>query len=266
MRIIFPKEHGSWAILLIPFLIGAKIGGRFEIKTLIFLISVLALFLAYQSMVITAKSKLQISKERLKDAITSLFIFLPVVAISSYALLFYFKLYGLLTFGIVVIIAFLIQLYLSKLHLDKKIAGQLFSMAILVITAPSTYYVQTGKFDFITLKIYLLNLIFFGSGIIYVRMKISAIAGKKDKFTFREKIFIGKYNIAYHITILFLLIILFVKNSINFLMFTGFLPIIIHSLMGTFLLKKKVNFKKLGWTETIYSILFAVMVIIGFQK
>ncbi len=264
--IILPKEHGSWAILLIPFIIGAKIGGEFEIKTLLFLISVLAIFLAYQPTTMVAKSKLRISNENLKDAINSLLIFLPLAIVPSLVLLFYFKLYGLLVFGAIGILAFLIQLYLSKLNLDKTPTGQLFSMSMLVMTAPSAYYVQTGKFDDIMLNLYLLNLIFFGSGIIYVRTRISALATKKDKFTLNEKLFIGKYNIAYHISILILLTALFVRGSIGVLIFIGFLPVIIHSIMGTFMLEKKVKFKRLGWIETIYSILFAIMTIIEFRK
>lgn len=264
--IIFPKEHGSWAILLVPFIIGAKIGGGFEIKTLIFLISVLAIFLAYQPATIIAKSKLRISNENLKDAINSLFIFLPLAIVPSLVLLFYFKLYGLLVFGAIGITAFLIQLYLSKLNLDKTPAGQLFSMSMLVMSAPSAYYVQTGKFDDVMVNLYLLNLIFFGSGVIYVRMRISALATKKDKFTLNEKLFIGRYNIAYHIAILILLVALFLKGSIGILIFIGFLPVIIHSIIGTFLLERKVKFKNLGWIETSYSILFAVMMIIEFRK
>lgn len=264
--VIFPKEHGSWAILLIPFIIGAKVGGGLEIKTLLFLISVLAIFLAYQPSTMIAKSKLWKSNEKLKDAINSLFIFLPPAIIPSIVLLFYFKLYGLLVFGAIGIIAFLIQLYLAKLNLDKTPGGQLFSMSMLVLTAPSAYYVQTGKFDALMVQLYLLNLIFFGSGIIYVRMKISAIATKKEKFTLNEKLFIGRYNIAYHILILFLLGVLFFKGSIGFLIIVGFLPVVIHSIMGTFMLERKVKFKKLGWIETIYSILFAVMMIIELRK
>ncbi len=264
--IILPKEHGSWAILLVPFIIGAKIGGEFEIKTLLFLISVISIFLAYQPATMIAKSKLKISNENLKDAIKLFFFSLPFAIIPSFILVFYFKLYGLLIFGIIGFVAFLIQLYLAKLNLDKTQGGQLFAMSMLVLTAPSAYYVQSGKFDLILLQLYFLNLIFFGSGIIYVRMKISALATKKDKFNLNEKLFIGRYNIAYHIAILILLIVLFAKGSIGLLIFVGFLPVIIRSIMGTFMLERKVKFKKLGWIETIYSILFAIMMIIEFRK
>jgi hypothetical protein len=260
--IIFPKEHGSWAILLVPFVIGAKIGGGFDIKTALFLISVLSIFLSYQPATMIAKSKLKISTENLKDAIKSLFLFSPFALIPSLILIFYFKLYGLLIFGLIGLLGFAVQLILSKRNLDKTQGGQIFAMSLLVLTAPSAYYVQAGNFDLTMLQLYLLNLIFFGSGIIYVRMKISALATKKDKFSLSEKLFIGRYNIAYHITILILLATLLIKGSIGPLIFASFLPVIIHSIMGTLLLERKVKFKRLGWIETIYSILFAVLMII----
>jgi len=66
--IIFPKEHGSWAILLIPFLMGAKIGGGFDIKIVLFLVSVLSIFLAYQPALMLAKLRLKISSENVNKA------------------------------------------------------------------------------------------------------------------------------------------------------------------------------------------------------
>jgi hypothetical protein len=264
--IIFPREHGSWAILLVPFIIGAKIGGGFDIKTLLFLISILSIFLAYQPATMLVKSKLKISNENVKDALNSLFVFLPFALIPSLILIFRFELYGLLIFGAVGFVAFLVQIYLAKLNLDKTYGGQLFAMSMLVMSAPSAYYVQTGRFDLTLLQLYFLNLMFFGSGIIYVRMKISALATKKDKFTLQEKLFIGRYNIAYHLAILFLIGVLFLNGSIGILIFAGFLPVVIHSIMGTFMLERRVKFKKLGWIETLYSILFAVMMIIEFKK
>lgn len=264
--IIFPREHGSWAILFIPFLIGAKIGGGFDVKMLLFLISVLSIFLSYQPALMLAKSKLKVSSENVRDALNSLFVFLPFVFVSSAVLIFYYKLYGLLIFGAIGATAFLVQLYLARLNLDKTQGGQLFAMSILVMTAPSAYYVGVGKFDLIMVQLYFLNLMFFGSGIIYVRMKISALATKRDKFTLNEKLFIGRYNIAYHVAILFLVVVLFIRGSIGLLIFAGFLPVIIHSIMGTFMLERKVVFKRLGWIETVYSILFAVMMIVEFGK
>ncbi|MEN3037954.1 MAG: YwiC-like family protein [Candidatus Kryptonium sp.] len=264
--LIFPKEHGSWAILLIPFIIGAKLGGGFDIKSIIFLVSVLSIFLSYQPALMLAKSRLKISSENVKDAISSFLLFVPFAVIPSLILIFYFNLYGLLIFGVIGIVAFLIQLYLAKLNLDKTYGGQIFSIAVLVLTAPSAYYVGVGQFEPLMLQIYFLCLMFFGSGIVYVRTKISALATKKEKFTFSEKIFIGRYNLVYHFAILFLIAVLFVRGSIGWLTFAGFLPVIIHSLIGMFLLERKVVFKRLGWIETIYSILFAIMVIIEFGK
>lgn len=264
--IIFPREHGSWAILIIPFIIGTKIGGEFGVKALLFFASVISLFLAYQPATMIAKSKLRISSENLNDAVKSLLLFFPLSLIPSAILIFHYKLYGLLIFGVIGIIAFFVQLYLAKLNLDKTQGGQLFAMSVLVLTAPSAYYVQTGSFDATLIQLYFLNLIFFGSGIIYVRMKISALATKKDKFTLSEKIFIGRYNIAYHLAILVLITALFIKGSIGLLILVGFLPVIIHSIMGTFMLERKVKFKRLGWIETVYSILFAIMIIIEFRK
>ncbi|CUS76814.1 YwiC-like protein [Candidatus Kryptonium thompsonii] len=264
--IIFPKEHGSWAILLIPFLMGAKIGGGFDIKIVLFLVSVLSIFLAYQPALMLAKLRLKISSENVKDALKSFLVFLPFAVLPSLVLIFYFKLYGLLLFGLIGLIAFFLQLYLAKLNLDKTQGGQLFAMSVLVMTAPSAYYVGIGRFDLIMLQLYFLNLIFFGSGIVYVRMKISALATKKEKFTLSEKLFIGRYNIAYHVAILILISALFAFNSVGLLTFLGFLPVIIHSIMGTFMLERKVKFKKLGWIETVYSILFAIMVIIEFSR
>ncbi len=41
-----PREHGAWAVLYGPFLIGAASVGRFDVEILIFLVAVTAFFLA----------------------------------------------------------------------------------------------------------------------------------------------------------------------------------------------------------------------------
>ena len=266
MKLILPKEHGSWAILLIPFIAGARIGGELSIPVILFLISVITLFLSYQPLMMILRSKLKISDENIKDAVSSLIIYAPFIFVPASLLILIYGLVELLIFGIAGLVFLAVQLYLARRRLDKTLTGQLFSTSALVMTAPSAYYVSSGRIDETALMIYLLNLLFFGSGIVYVRMKIEAVARKRGFISIREKLYIGRFNIVYHILIIFFIILLFKTGSINLLTLLSFAPITIHSIAGTFFLKERVNFKHLGWLETIYSIIFALALIIEFSN
>ncbi|MBI4299863.1 MAG: YwiC-like family protein, partial [Chloroflexi bacterium] len=45
-KTLIPKEHGAWAMLLVPFVIGAAVAGRWDLKVTLLLVSVLCLYVA----------------------------------------------------------------------------------------------------------------------------------------------------------------------------------------------------------------------------
>ncbi|MGH7495299.1 MAG: YwiC-like family protein [bacterium] len=44
---IIPKEHGAWAVLLVPLLVGASVAGRFNLDVLYLTLSALSGFMSY---------------------------------------------------------------------------------------------------------------------------------------------------------------------------------------------------------------------------
>ncbi|MGH7495298.1 MAG: nitrous oxide reductase family maturation protein NosD [bacterium] len=141
----------------------------------------------------------------------------------------------------------------------KTILSDLISVAGLTLSAPSAYYVATGKLDQTAALLWLLNFLFFGSGIVYVHTKLRAAALKKPHFSFGEKLRLGKLNLIYHLIVLVIVGILAVKNFTPLFAFVAFVPMTIHAIYGTVKLSSTVRFENLGLILLLHSFSFALL-------
>ncbi|MGH7599442.1 MAG: YwiC-like family protein [bacterium] len=160
---IIPKEHGAWAVLLVPLLVGASVADRFGLNVLYLALSALSGFMklcarANDSAPFFVAPQ---GKEKLQAAIfwsggclgiATLFI-LP---------LFLQKLWMLLGIGMVGMISFFGNFILVRRY-TKTILSDLISVAGLTLSASSAYYVATGDLNQTAALLWLLNFLFFGT-------------------------------------------------------------------------------------------------------
>lgn len=163
-RPILPNEHGAWAILLVPLLVGAQVGGGFGWLGLFFTISSLAVFLSY----IPARTLLRhllghaASADKVKAARRWLGIYLFVAAAFGLPLLLSAGRWLLLPIGVLGLCCFLLSFVVSQ-NRQKTIGSDLVAVVGLTLTAAGAYYVTSGNFDGTALVLWLLNSLFFGS-------------------------------------------------------------------------------------------------------
>jgi len=260
---VIPKEHGAWAILFVPLLIGAQLGGGFGWFTLTFALSSLGIFLSYlpaQTFLHEAFSKTR-HHERLIAArrwtaiyLTAGVIFgLPVLAIRARWLL--------ISIGFVSIGCFLVNFVLSKSR-SKTITRDLVSVLGLTLTGPSAYYVVSGQLDTTAFIVWLLNFLFFGSCVFYIHMRIEALAAKKSRWSFPDRFACGSLNLTFHAVMIAILLLLIVQRLTPPLMVLAFAPITIHAILGTVKLASEADFRKLGLTLLGHSVVFMILLLI----
>ncbi|MGH7602242.1 MAG: YwiC-like family protein, partial [bacterium] len=260
---IIPKEHGAWAVLLVPMIAGASFAGRFNLNVLYLALSALGGFMSYVPVQTILRHFFVApqGKEKLQAAIfwsggclgiATLFI-LP---------LFFQKLWMLLGIGMAGMISFFGNFILVRRY-TKTILSDLISVAGLTLSAPSAYYVATGKLHQAAELLWLLNFLFFGCGIVYVHMKIHASAMKKSELSLDEKLRLGKLNLIYHLIVLAIVGILVIKNFTPLLAMAAFAPMTVHAIYGTFKLSSTVRFKNLGLILLAHSLVFALLLAIG---
>ena len=255
---IIPKEHGSWAVLLVPLVVGTNVSGVSSLSFVLLALSVIAIFLAYLplEMLLGIKfGKSRVSEEHHAARFWS-------IAYLSAGLLFVFPLllegyWALVAIAVLGTISFLVSFFLG-IGRPRNVGSDLVAVAGLTLTAPSAYYVITRSLDGHAITLWLLNFLFFGSGIVYVHMKMRAKAMGKSKLGWLERISIGKLNLIYHGVVVTAVFTLASLHLTKFAALFAFVPMIVHAVLGTVRLSQNVRFKTLGYLLLAQSIVFAI--------
>ena len=263
---IIPKEHGAWAVLFVPMIVGASVADRFNLNAVFLGLSALAMVLSYVPMqtILRQLFTAPIGPDKLRPAIFWAMVYLGLGALFIFPLALQ-KLWLLAGFAILGGLFFLANFILTRRY-AKTIFSDLIATLGLTLSAPSAFYVITGKLDQIAILLWLLNFLYFGCGMVYVHMKIRASVLKKPALSFGEKLGLGKLNLVYHAVVLAIALFLALKNFTSLFAVLAFVPMTIHAIYGTLKLSSAVRFKNLGLLLLAQSIIFALIFVIGLSS
>ncbi|MDP1675622.1 MAG: YwiC-like family protein [Bacteroidota bacterium] len=258
---IITREHGSWAVLFVPMLIGVVYAGSFSINILLLACSALGIFLSYAPIhsVLREFSGISQGNEKVRASIiwAIIYVFAGILFIIPLFLQGY---YHLIAFAVLGATSFFGNYFLT-IKIQKSIVSDLIAIAGLTLSAPSAYYIATGLFDVNGAVLWILNFLFFGCSVFYVHMKIKVSALKKDRLPLREKLTLGKLNILYHLFVVSVVIILSLYHYTPLTATLAFVPMFVHAIYGTMNLSGSIKFKKLGILLLAQSILFGVVLV-----
>jgi len=261
-RPIITKEHGSWAVLLIPMAVAAGTVGAFNVNALILVFASLGVFMSYVPVHSILREVLKRSPhwEQIRPAVIWGSLYSGIGALAA-APLFLQGYWFLLALGAVGSGFFFVNFVLTR-QLQKSILTDLIGVAGLTLGAPAMYYVLTRWLDETAFVLYLLSFLFFGSSVCYVHMKIEITKTKKSDWTFSEKLTAGRLNLAYHIIVIAIVVALSFYRLTPAMAVLAFTPMTIHAIWGTYRLSSRVSFSRLGFALLAQSIVFSLLWII----
>lgn len=250
---VIPKEHGAWAVLLVPLAVSAIIAERVTMDLLLLTASALSFFLAYQPVQSLLRGRSGDPRNR-----------------------FWVGVYGVagLAFGVPLLVrgfhllvpvaAFAVGCFLLSVKLARgrrKSAGADFCAVIgLTMGGPSAAYVLNGSLRLDDVLVWILHVLFFGSGVIYVHMKLKATGLKNVHLDLRQRIGLGALNLAYHGFVLAVVSVLVVTQYTPLFAVAAFVPVTVHAVLGTLRLSQTVRFRRLGFILLAHSILFGILI------
>ncbi len=189
---MLPKEHGAWAMLLIPYLLGTASAGWGGWDSWLLLASVLLLFSSSRPLELVLQRPVQPPRihraggdldpgaappihanelgARRRRAFLRLALYLGLGGISGMLLLLQFQRWGLLPIGGAAGAILAAQLPLRRRRLDRTWPSRLLSIAALSATGPAAYYVSSGVLDHRAFAVWLLSAIYSGASVFYVRL------------------------------------------------------------------------------------------------
>ncbi|MFB3920975.1 MAG: YwiC-like family protein [Terriglobia bacterium] len=263
---VFPREHGAWGMLLVPFMTGAWIGfagGRGFYPLILFLAASLALFCLRTPLEIwlqTSPLRAQTPVERQAVAY-SIFAYAALATAAVGILLGYERAYGLLALGAVVGVLFGAQAILKKLGRQTRMTAQLIGSLGLTSTAAGAYYVVAGQFDSRALVLWGANWLFAANQIhsVQVRIHSARAASRAEKFAR------GNGFLAAQVLTILLLAAAWRLGGLPGAAALAFAPSLIRGFLWFLRRPAPLEIYRLGYGELANALIFGVLFILGFQ-
>jgi hypothetical protein len=256
---IIPKEHGAWAVLLVPVAVAASAAGTFPPDLILLTLSMLAVFMSH----IPAQNLLgnmpgqPHNREKMRQSRFWAAIYLVAGAVFVAPLLAK-GLWLLMAFGVLGAVGFFGNLFLTR-RSHKTVGSDLVAVASLTLSAPAAYYVASGSTGRVAVLLWVLNTLFFGCSVLYVHMKIRVAGLQKPELRCVEKLSLGKLNVLYHVAVLSVVGIMALEHYTAQFAFLAFVPMSIHAVYGTLKLSGRVRFRNIGLLLLGQSVLFAFL-------
>jgi hypothetical protein len=159
----------------------------------------------------------------------------------------------LLPLGLAVALVMGIHLYWASRRRERALSGEILGILALSSAALATHYSVTGNLTSTSAEIWLLAVLYYSSGVFYVRMRVSRFL-KKDLFRVRRSI-----CLAYHIILEITLIAFAFEGSFPALIPLAYLPIFVRAFWYAWKAEERLNIKRIGYTEVGQTVLFLIL-------
>lgn len=259
---VMPREHGTWAMLLVPWVVGAGIGGRFDAAQVVLGLGLVLLFLAHNQLLVAVRERrgARSDRARHRTAVCRMLVLGIPGLIAIAALMFLGRGVGLLLLAPVAAIAAAAAVALVRARRDHAVAGQVLAAATLALSAPAAYHVATGDWDRAAVAVWGVNVLFFLGAVAYVQLRIDALRARGVGGV------IDRARFAARVLLLDVAIVVAAWMALRFgglapLALVAFAPVAVHTIVGVLRLHHPVRFKRLGFAALGHALLFAALVI-----
>ena len=146
----------------------------------------------------------------------------------------------------------------------RSVAGELIGICGLTLTAPLAHYAAVGEVQSLGFWLWALCILYFSSSVFFVKAVVSSFLKSRSKATAVPNV-TARVCVLYHGSLVLFLASLCLLNQIPALVMVAFAPVIARGLWGIPTGQPKLNFARIGWTEVIYSLFFAIATILAMR-
>ena len=254
-----PKEHGAWAMLYVPLVVGGLVAGTLSWRLVLLTLAITFVFIARAPLLIWWRARRRDLGRR--TALRLLGTYLAFAVASVAPLLFISRLFWLLPLGLIAITLLTINAAQAMQREDRTVTGEVTAILGLTLTAPAAYYVARGQWDVVAVWLWALCALYFASSVFYVKLRVQALNRRKPQEQQRAR----SRCALYHIFLLAALLALAVTDSLNLFAIVAFAPVLARSFW--FLAKPggEVNLRRIGVFEIFYSLVFLIFITLTFR-
>lgn len=259
---VAPREHGTWAMLLVPWAVGCGVAGRFGLNEVLLLGAAVAFFLAHSQLMSWWRLRRVDDAARVARRVPWLIVALALTGlIVSVPLLLGPRRPGLLWLGAAGTILALAALALVRRRRERALPGQLLAALGLALSAPAGWYVATGALDRVALALWGLAAAYFVGAVCHVRLLIEARARKKAIAAGGGRLAFSGATLGAEFGIVAVAAGALRLGGLSLAALAGFVPLLLQLTVDVIRLHEPAPLKRVGMLAAGSSILFALLVI-----
>ncbi len=281
--LMLPREHGAWAMLLMPYLVGTLVAGWGGWSSLLLVVAILALFagsrplevalqhagrphvsLQGETIGVTAAVRDYGAENReiRRRAIVHLAVDLGLGAAAGLLLLIAFRRWDLMAIGLVAGAALALQLPLKRLRWDRGWPARLLSIAALSATGPAAYYASSGALGHQAVAVWWLSFLYSGASVFYVRLVYQPPARLKSGIAQEQRSQAGRQLLIYLSSAVLSVVPLAAVGWMPLLALVALLPTFAKGIWAWANPDYRPTLKQVGMAEIGHSSLFALLAVV----
>lgn len=259
-RPLLPHEHGAWAMFIAPLVTGIGAAGMLNADTLLFSLTAFGFFLLRFPLMLAAKSR---APDARAFALRWSAVYAALTFIGGAVLLFSARQWILVGLGALGFATLVVYLWLAARRAEMTVWGEWIGIAGLALGAPGAYLVSKGVLDATAIALYVLNALYFGGTVLYVKFKVR----EQPRIilqppSFQARLWSGRISFFYHAIIAALVLIFAAMNWLPALVPVAFILPMCKVIGGILNKPERLNIRRLGFIELGLTIVF-VFVILG---
>jgi hypothetical protein len=260
-----PKEHGSWAMLIVPLLLGLIMAPAWHWRAIILAAAAFGFFLLRYPLALLVKMQRRAGADKIY-LWRWVAIYGGITAVCGAWLVFGEALWWLAPLGILGGLLLAFHLWLVSRRQEMSVAGELAGIVGLALGAPMAYYVAGGQLDSTAAALWLINALYFGGTVFYIKLKVRRQPRLPAPHRLGERLLKAKDCLSYQTLALTLIILLVTFQYAPLLIPLAFIPATVKVIYGAWQWqdKKSLSLIRLGVAEIVHAVVFTVLVTIAF--
>jgi hypothetical protein len=260
-----PKEHGSWAMFAVPLIVGFAVAAQWQWRSILLIAAALGLFLVRYPINTLIKTRKRPQSDR-AWLIRWAVVYGSITAICGGWLIVIDRLYWLMPLGVMGAALLVYHWWLVEQRKEMSARGELAGIFGLALGAPLAYYVSTGLIDGTAVGLWIVNALYFGGTVFYIKLKVRQQPKEPAPDRVSERLVKAKACLTYQSVVLTLLILLVALERLPALALLAFVPMTLKVMLGAtrWQDRNSLSLPRLGVIEIIHSVTFAVLIVAAF--